>query len=130
MTFQMGSTLLVARDKNTFSDIEVVFAENFILTEWIDSGKGALSLLQEKSYDLVIAEGNLPDIAGKKFIERVVMEKPIINCVVASSLSKKEFHQAYEGLGVLMQFSVMPSMKEAEKLIDHLENIMVLQATS
>jgi len=115
----MFSTLLVARDNSIFSDIETLFAKSFIKTDWIDSGKEALSLLQGKNYDLVIAEENLPDITGKEFIEGVVMEEPTINCVVVSSHTKKEYHQAYEGLGVLMQFSVVPSMKEAQNNFEY-----------
>jgi len=35
-------------------------------------------------------------------------------------LSNKKFHEVYEGLGVLMQFPVVPGKKHAQKLWDNI----------
>jgi len=123
----MLNTLIVSRDKNTFGHIENVLTENQFAVDWSDSGISAISLLLKKSYDLLIIEEALPDMTGRDFIESVVTKSPMINCVVASPLTKKEFHQAYEGLGVLMQFTIMPGRKEAQNLLDHYKQILSLQ---
>ncbi len=123
----MIHTLIVSKDRQTFSNIEEVFSRSRFETDWSDSGVTALSMLLKKSYDLLIVEEALPDMTGKNFIESVVTTSPMINCVVASPLTKKKFHQAYEGLGVLMQFTTMPGRKEAQHLLDHYEQILSLQ---
>jgi DNA-binding NtrC family response regulator len=123
----MISTLMVSGDKNFFADIESVLAENNIRSCWSGSATNALSRLSEDSIDLVIIEESLPDMAGRQFIEKIVMKNPMINCVVASPLNKNEFHEAYEGLGVLMQFPAVPGKEEAEKLLAHMKHIFDLQ---
>ncbi len=90
----MISTHMVSGKKNFFADIESVLAENNIKSCWSESGTNARSRLSEESIDLVIIEKNLPDMAGRQFIEKIVMKNPMINCVVASPSHEKEFHDA------------------------------------
>jgi DNA-binding response OmpR family regulator len=123
----MISTLMVSCDKKFFEDIESVLTENNIKPFWSGSGTNALSRLSEDSIDLVIIEENLPDMAGRQFIEKIVMKNPMINCVVASPSHKEEFHETYEGLGVLMQFSAVPGKKEAVKLLAYMKQVFNLQ---
>ena len=123
----MIHTLIVSKDRQTFSNVEEMFSKSRFETDWSDSGTTALSLLLEKSYDLLIIEEALPDMTGKNFIADVVKTSPMINCVVSSPLTKKRFHQVYEGLGVLMQFTIMPGRKEAQNLLDHYKQISSLQ---
>ena len=125
----MISTLLISRDKSLFSDVKNAFAESLIKTEWTGTGTKALSMLLNKPVDLLIIDESLPDITGRKFVEKVVMKNPMINCVVASPLSHKKFHNTYEGLGVLMQLPVFPEKKDAQKLIGHLKLIFHLHVT-
>jgi two-component SAPR family response regulator len=125
----MISTLLISRKKSLFSDVKNVLVESLIKTAWSRTGTKALSMLSKKPVDLLIIEENLFDMTGKKFIKNVVMKNPMTNCVVASPLSPKEFHDTYEGLGVLMQLPVFPEKKDAQKLIKHLKLIFHLQVT-
>jgi two-component SAPR family response regulator len=124
----MINALIVSMDKTVFSDVETALVENGIKVDWCDSGTLALSMLMEEPNDLVVADETLPDMTGRSFIEKVIMTNPMINCVVASSYSKKDFHEVYEGLGVLMQFPVAPGRKEAQELIEYLKKIRHLQA--
>ena len=122
----MISTLMVSREKSFFAEIESELAENNIKSDWSGTGTKTLSALLDKNIDLLIIEENLPDMNGRQLVEKVIMEHPMINCVVASSRSHKEFHEAYEGFGVLMQFSLVPGKKEAQQLIEHMEHIFNL----
>ncbi len=122
----MISTLLISRNKSLFSDIENVLAESLIKTAWSRTGTKALSMLSKQPVDLLIIEENLPDMTGKKFIKNVVMKNPMINCVVASSLSHKKFHEEYEGFGILMQLPIEPGPKDAQELIEHLKLVFHL----
>ena len=123
----MISALMVSKEKVTFQGIIDTLVDENIDIYWSDSGTQALSLLLEKSIDLLIIDEQLPDMAGRQFIEKIVMKNPMINCVVASPLAHKEFHDAYEGLGVLMQFPVVPGKKDAQKLLEHMKQIFDLQ---
>ncbi|MCP3940436.1 MAG: response regulator [Desulfobacteraceae bacterium] len=119
--------LMVGCDKGFFTEIKTVFTENEIGTQWCDSGVVALSMLPEKRIDFVIIDENLPDMDGKVFIEKVITENPMINCVIASSLSHKKFHERYEGFGVMMQLSVTPGSMEIQKLVEKMRQIICLQ---
>jgi two-component SAPR family response regulator len=123
----MISILMVSREKDTFAGIIEPFAKADFKIYWASSGANTFSLLSEKTIDLVIVDENISDMTGRQFIEKVVMENPIINCVVSSSLGHKEFHETYEGLGVLMQFSVKPDKTEVQSLIEHMNLIFNLQ---
>jgi hypothetical protein len=45
---------------------------------------------------------------------------------MVSSLSQKDFHEASEGLGLLMQLPVRPKKAHAEDLVKHLRSIQDL----
>lgn len=123
----MIKTLLVSNDRTIFSTIESVLSENQFKIKWCDTGNHALSILKHKNIDLLITEEALPDMTGRGFIESIMQNYPIINCAVASPQTKNKFHQAYEGLGVLMQLTVMPGRKESQDLVNRFSRIYGLQ---
>jgi hypothetical protein len=47
----------------------------------------------------------------------------MMDSVVLSALPHKDFHEHYEGFGVLMQFPLMPGKEQAQNLQDHLNHI-------
>ena len=123
----MISVLMVSRDKHFFEGLETVFTANKIETKWSDTGAGALSMLEENKPELLLIDEKLPDMTGRQFIEQVVQINPMIDCVVASGLSHKDFHQTYEGFGVLMQFPVKIGPNQGQILIEYLKKIHDLQ---
>jgi two-component SAPR family response regulator len=116
--------LLVANDKARFSvlvaglrqgqDAEVVSAAY---------GKVGLEDLKTKSIDLVIVDEQLDDMTGINFVGQVVKVKPLVNTAVVSILSAEGFHEATEGLGVLMQLPPQPQAGDAERLLAILAKI-------
>ncbi len=125
----MIRTLLVSKDRTLFSNIEPILSEKQFQVEWCETGKIALSISKNKPFDLLIAEEVLPDMTGRSFIESIIQSYPMTNCAVASPQTKKKFHQVYEGLGVLMQLTVMPGRKESLDLINRFSRIYGLQKT-
>jgi len=115
--------LLVNQDKHIFKDFEAGFPEAGATIEWTDSGQKALLRLSEEKFDLFITHEHLPDMTGRKLIEKVLSKNAMMNCVVLSALSHKDFHETYEGFGVLMQFPLVPGKEQAENLLDHLNRI-------
>ncbi|MCF6249112.1 MAG: response regulator [Desulfobacula sp.] len=122
----MISISMVSRDKRFFDGIEGILAENQIKTDWCSTGEKALSKAIAVPMDLIIIDEDLPDMTGRQFIEKLVMKNSMIHCVVASPLTKKEFHGRYEGFGILMQFHIFPDRSEIETLLEHMNHIFNL----
>jgi CheY-like chemotaxis protein len=90
---------------------------------WTDSGSKGLSIIAEGGVDLVVADEDLEDMTGLEFIREIVAKYPMVNCAAVSSLTPEAFHEASEGLGIMMQLPVKPSQKHAEILLGHLNKI-------
>ena len=124
--------LLASRDKASMSAFKAGLEENQVQTAWAQSGSNAIARLTEGNFDLVVTDENLGDMTGLEFIEKVISKKPRVNCAAVSSLLPADFHEASEGLGILMQLPVRPGQEQAEKLLRQLKNILNLaeQATA
>lgn len=122
----MITALMISRSRETFADIEPVMTLENIQTEWCGSGQDAITILQQKKFDLVILENTLPDMTGKQFVNKLVGLDPMAGCAVAGSLSKDEFHETYEGCGVMMQLSPIPDPDEIRELIEQFKKIKLL----
>lgn len=92
----------------------------------IDTGTLALEFLNENNFDLAVAAETLTDMTGIEFIKKLVLINPMINTAVVSNLSKKAFHEATEGLGVLMSIPVTATAEDAEGLLNYLYKINCL----
>jgi DNA-binding NtrC family response regulator len=99
-------------------------------TTCLESGREALSAVSEKVFDLLVADENLGDMSGLELIESVITRQPMLNCAVVSSLTPTDFHEASEGLGVLMQLPVEAGKKEAHQLLEHLKKIQSFSKSS
>jgi len=124
--------VFVSRDKDVFSNLEQTLIKNHMDTEWIDTGEEFLSQLSKQGTDkkigLVIVDGNLPNEDARDLVEKIIMQNPMVNCVATSALSPKDFHEAFEGLGVLMQLPLKPKEKDAQGLVTHLNKILDMTA--
>jgi len=115
--------LLVSQEKIVFKELEAAFAINQITFDWTDTAQSALSMLSRGKFDLFIIHEQLPDTTGRDLIEKVLFQNAMMNCVVLSAMLPEDFHEAYEGLGVLMQFPLNPDEKHVLKLLEHLNLI-------
>jgi len=123
----MMNILLAGRDKASMTALKAGLEENDVQTAWAESGSYALSIIAEKDFDLVVTDEGLGDMTGLEFIKTIIALKPMVNCAVVSSLLPDEFHEASEGLGVLMQLPVNPGYEYAEELLEHLKKILNLE---
>lgn len=76
----------------------------------------------------MIVDGNLPGENTRDLVEKVVMQHPMVNCVATSALSPEDFHETFEGLGVLMQLPIKPDEQDAARLVIHLNKILGMTA--
>ena len=124
----MGKTLinilLTARYRASLAALEAGLIKSDVNITRTDSGRNAMSMIAENDFDLVIADEYLGDMTGIDFIRKVVAKKPMVNSAVISSLPPEDFHQASEGLGILMQLPIRPNGEDAARLLAHLDTIL------
>jgi len=122
----MIQALFVSTARTSFSDMDSAFADNNAETVWAESGVDALMMIQARSFDLIVADEVLPDMTGLHLARNLISKNPMLNIAVVSTLSSKDFHEASEGLGILMQLPPIPQKSDAEKLLEHLKHILTL----
>ena len=120
----MLKILLVSRDKNIFEDlISALKGYEDIESELSESGEKALAIVSGKAVDLVIADEDLGDMTGLELVRRILKINFMINFAVVSSLAHDEFHEASEGLGIMLQLPKRPDEKDAKELVKTLKLI-------
>ena len=119
----MTSILFVSSKKDSLSDLKRGFKEHDTQITWVESCKDTLIILKKDKFDLIITNEKLADTNGIECIKKLISFNPMLNCAAVSSLSPDDFHEASEGLGVLMQIPKKPGKKLAIKLLDHLKTI-------
>jgi len=87
------------------------------------TGTAGLTQLQGKRVDLVIVDEQLDDMSGIDFVRQLVAVNPLANTALVGSLPDEAFHEATEGLGVLMQLPPHPGEQEGERLLAVLAKI-------
>lgn len=120
----MKQILLVTPNRSLFSDLAAAIQDLGGHIRWATSGGQAIERIGHQPVDLVVTDEQLGDMTGLEFIAGVVAVNPAINCATVSSLSDKAFHQASEGLGILMKLPPAPGRADAERLITRLDQIL------
>jgi len=116
--------LFVTTQQNRFAAIQAEIEAHNGSVARATSGHQALETLRNTPADLVVVDEDLGDMPGLTFVERLVAVNPIINCALVSSLSEKAYHEASEGLGILMRLPTEPDRGDAERLMTHLNQIL------
>ncbi len=119
----MTHILLVSPERDVFKELEPALAQNGYSIDWTDTGERALSKLGKEKFDLFITHEVLPDMSGRNLVEKVLFVNAMMDSVILSTLSHDDFHETYEGFGVLMQFPLIPGKKDAQALLEHLNRI-------
>jgi DNA-binding response OmpR family regulator len=118
--------MLVGRDQISLTALKSGLAKSDVHLVHAESGGIGLSMIAEGNFDLVVADENLGDMTGLEFIKALVSKSPMVNCAALSSLASEDFHEASEGLGILMQLPVRPGQEHAEMLLEQLKKIITL----
>ncbi len=87
------------------------------------TGREALALARENSYDLVILEENLPDMSYLEAVKDLLGINAFINTAVLTDLPEEEFHEQSEGLGILSGISTNAGQEEVRNLLDRLKEV-------
>ncbi len=120
----MTQVLFVTTDKANLKDLSIGMELPEGDIHWASTGDQALETIKSSPADLVVADETLEDMSGLALIEKLVKINPMINTAAVSSLSKSEYHEASEGLGVLMQLPSKPSQADGKALMDYLKKVL------
>jgi len=118
--------MLVGRNQTSLTALKSGLSKSDVHLVHAESGDNGLSMVAEGNFDLVVADENLGDMTGLGFIKALVSKNPMVNCAAMSSLTSEDFHEAGEGLGILMQLPVRPGREHAEMLLEQLKKIITL----
>jgi DNA-binding response OmpR family regulator len=121
----VAGVLLAGPDRSLFKVLEDVFSGRpEIDLNYASSGAEALRLAGQGNMVLAVADEGLGDMSGLDFVRELLMVNAMINSAVVSSLSHDDFHEASEGLGIMVQLSSSISRREAEDLLSRLESMI------
>ncbi|MDT8378212.1 MAG: hypothetical protein RQ739_04910 [Desulfotignum sp.] len=128
----MITAVLAVKDRQAFTSLAQQLLRYPVDLHWTASGTAVLEMISQavnqcKHVDLVITDETLADMSGRDLVKQVTMKSPMTHCVAASTLSPDQFHEAYEGLGVLMQVSLTPDAESGEKLVRVLKKLNILK---
>lgn len=121
--------LITAASERAFEKLQQAFSDRPNVTvERIVGGQAALDRVAAHPPDLVVADENLGDMTGLDLINELVKIAPLTNTAAVSSLSEEDFHETFEGLGVLAHLPPEPGESEAALLLGKLDQLSQLMA--
>ena len=121
---QMIEALLVSQERGRLSILEAALLKHGMTISHAESGSAATVKTAGQFFDLIVVDEHLPDMTGLELSRKLVLQNPMSNISVVSGLSHEDFHEASEGLGILMQLPPLPGSDTAGILIAHLNNIL------
>ena len=92
----------------------------------VDSAAETLKAVDAGGIDLVVVGQSLADTSPVDCITQLVRQNAMINCAMISDMEQDAFHEATEGLGILMQLPPNPSGDDAAVLLDKIESLSSL----
>ena len=123
----MIKILLVTSEREPFSEFaKMLKQKDDVELSWASTGQEALEAISDNPVDLVIVNENIGNMTGIEFMKKLLPINPMINCAAVSPLPSEEFHEASEGLGVLVQLPVDPGKFEAEDVLKRLGHLKKL----
>ncbi len=120
----MLNILVADSQDNSMQNLVSVFKQNHkVRVTTTQTGSQALELLSSQAFELVVTAERLKDISGLALIKKIVTTNPMINCAAESGLGHDDFHEASEGLGILMQLPLRPKTEHATALLKQVQDI-------
>jgi len=89
--------------------------------------RGGLAALERVTLHppvLLVADEGLADLTPLQLVGQLVRINAAVNAAAVSTLPGEQFHEAFEGLGVLAQLPPQPGAREARELMAALRGIL------
>ena len=90
---------------------------------WAQTGEAALNLAKEKIFQMVVVDHELADTTTEKLCKDLLDVNALINTVAVSELSPEDFHEEYEGLGILSHLPLEPGAEDANAVLEKLSGL-------
>lgn len=116
--------VFVAKDFSRFASlVDRLRREQDVELVPVATGAAGLAQLKGKRLDLVIVDEQLDDMSGIEFVQQLVAVNPLANTAIVGAREQEAFHEATEGLGVLMQLPPQPTAEDGDALLAVLAKI-------
>ncbi len=127
----MIKVVVAGQNRQKFKAVERILKQHPMEMVWTSTGTEALNLVsgardRDKTVALLITDETLADMSGRDLVEQVIMKSPVTGCAAVSTLPSDQFHDVYEGLGVLMQLPPDPDTEAGEKLVAVMKKLNLL----
>ncbi len=113
----MFKALLVTASPGVFAPFSSALTSAGFNLARAESGDAALAAVDRVAPDLVIIDDQLRDIPARDLVKRIVQANAFVNTAVVSGMPSDDFHEAFEGLGVLIQLPPRPGLTQAQGLL-------------
>ena len=121
---QSLSILMAGQENERFSLLATgLWTMTEVSLQQVHSGEEVIQRLTDGLVDLLIIDETLADMSGLALTRTVARRFPFVNCMLVSDLPAAAFHEATEGLGVLLQLPSPPQMETAMTIKSHLDTI-------
>jgi DNA-binding response OmpR family regulator len=90
---------------------------------WVQTGEAALDLVRQKTFQLVVVDHDLKDTTTEKLCKDLLDVNALINTAAVSELSEEDFHEDFEGLGILAHLPLEPRAQDADAILEKLSGL-------
>lgn len=120
----MPRILLVSDTPDAFQELAAALQEEERTDLlWAHDGQTALERLAGAQPDLVVVDETVSGTGGLEWIRHIMSVNAFVQTAVVSALPSDAFHEASEGLGILMQLPPAPDRDQARRLTDTLDRL-------
>lgn len=116
--------ILLAGERTRFTGFAEVLEGSGAVTLYHEAGgAGVLARLSGATFQIVVIDEQLLDMDGMSLAKEIARLHPFVNTALTGSRSAEDFHEATEGLGVLMQLPSPPDGEAADRLLTYYRSI-------
>jgi DNA-binding response OmpR family regulator len=119
----MVRILIVSDTRDAFQELAAALKDDGIDIQWAHDSRTALERVAGDGPELVIVDEIFKGLSGMEWVRRIIQVNAFVQTALVSRLSQDDFHEASEGLGILMQFPDRPDRDDARHLVAALRRL-------
>jgi DNA-binding response OmpR family regulator len=115
--------LIASPNADALTDVLDAFSDARHAVRVVATAEDAVKAVADAPPQLCVVDTGLPDADPFALVARIMRQNAMVNTAVVSTLSDEDFHEAGEGLGILMRLPPAPSQNEADALLKALAGL-------
>jgi DNA-binding response OmpR family regulator len=116
--------LIVTARPATFADFLAALQQRGVEVILASTAGAATELAKTRSPALCVVDDSLADAGPFALVAGLMRANAFLHTAVVTDLSPEDFHEAGEGLGILMPLPRQPGAAEAEALLETLATVV------